>query len=118
MFAPTMAHEHQFSEMADRARAFEVHLRRRVEELVLELDHDAWELRDLIVRHGGVGAAKRSLDARNISRTFRFLRRHRRLDLTVVSLALDHRWSPLFTAQQLERAAERLMRAQIGQEAA
>ena len=45
--------------MVDRARAFEVAFRRGLEDLVLELDHDAWELRDLIAKHGGVGAATR-----------------------------------------------------------
>jgi hypothetical protein len=86
-------------------------MRRRHEYILLELDHDAWELRDLIVRHGGVGAAKRLLDSRSVSPTFRLLRRRGRLDLTVESLALDARWSQLFSESQRERAADRLMRA-------
>jgi len=109
--AAVMSVELQLPPSRDRARAFEGEMRRRHEYILLELDHDAWELRDLIVTHGGVGAARRLLDSRSVSPTFRLLRRRGRLDLTVESLALDARWSSLFSDGQLVRAAERLMRA-------
>jgi hypothetical protein len=58
--------------------------------------------------HGGVATARRLINAQAPSDGFTRLWELGRLDLSVEAVALEARWRPLFSGEELRRAAQRL----------
>jgi hypothetical protein len=64
--------------------------------------------RQMLAEHGGVETARRLIDAPTISDGFIKLWELKRLDLLVEALVLRSEWAPLFTREELAKAALRL----------
>ena len=62
----------------------------------------------LVTEHGGVAAAKILINANRPSDGYTALWERRRLDITVEALVQDPKWAPLFNAEEIERARQRL----------
>lgn len=64
---------------------------------------------DMLFRHGGLGTAKRLINAPTVSAGYTTLYEHRRLDLTVEALVVENeQWHALFEPSEIERAQKRL----------
>jgi hypothetical protein len=63
-------------------------------------------------RHGGVGAARRLLATKGISRGLMTLREKGRLDLAMETLVLRPDYAPLFTDDERATAVRRLAQAE------
>lgn len=93
-----------------------VNLERRFDAAMVEIYERAgsevayWATRylQLLRRRGGLGTARYLLAARVTSDGYARLRDAGRLDLTVEALVLRPEFEPLFSAEELERARERL----------
>lgn len=62
----------------------------------------------MLAERGGVATAKALLNSSTVSDGFTRLYMEGRLDLSVEAVALDPRWSALFTADELATAQRRL----------
>ena len=62
----------------------------------------------MVNESGGLGAAKRLLNAPDVSDGFRRLWEAKRLDLTVEAVVLQDKWASLFTPEELSSARQRL----------
>ena len=63
---------------------------------------------DMVNESGGLGAAKRLLNALDVSDGFSRLWEAKRLDLTVEAVVLQDKWVSLFTPEELSTARQRL----------
>ena len=63
---------------------------------------------DMVNDSGGLGAAKRLLNAPDVSDGFRRLWEAKRLDFTVEAVVLQDKWASLFTAEELSIVRQRL----------
>lgn len=64
--------------------------------------------RSMLTKYGGIETARRLLRAEGVSDGYATLWRLGRLDLSVESVALDPRWSELFTSEERAIARRRL----------
>ena len=75
-----------------------------------EADYPAIRFIQMVSEHGGCEAAKMLINADTPSDGYTELWKRGRLDLTVEALIIDNpRWQPLFEAEELDRARQRLI---------
>lgn len=94
-----------------------VDIERQFDKAVLEIYHSAKAIgytpsafHQMISRHGGLGAAKKLINARSPSEGYTKLWELGRLDISVEAVVHDNpKWHPLFTAEELETCRKRLL---------
>lgn len=78
----------------------------------LELKYRPRVFLDMVTMTGGVATAKTLINAEEQSDGFTRLWQEGRLDLSVEAVVVEHpQWHPLFTAEDLARASQRLQAA-------
>ena len=74
-----------------------------------ELGYNASIYLRMLHDHGGLGTAKRLINAPQVSEGYTYLYEHRRLDLTVEALVIENeKWHHLFEPSEIARARQRL----------
>ncbi|HEX6292887.1 MAG TPA: EVE domain-containing protein, partial [Herpetosiphonaceae bacterium] len=94
--------------MSQLEEAFDHELRRTYDESARALSYRPTYLLNMLNEVGGVEAARRLLAKESVSDGFTTLWERRRLDLAVESIVLKPEFAPLFSAQELDRARQRL----------
>lgn len=89
-------------------RAFDSALRSAIEESEQALHYNPRALKVMVSEDGAVGAARRLLQSSSVSDGFVLLWERQRLDLSVEALALDERFTALFTSTERDVARGRL----------
>lgn len=93
-----------------RGREFDSAMMDIYKRAMTEAQYRAVRFHEMLIQHGGLGAAKRLLEGKAVSEGYTALALKGRLDLTVEAVIHDNpKWHHLFTPDELQEVVQRLV---------